>query len=236
MIDLILDVEQYDCPFVAATDDHAVSFSASHWEFDPVARETAVVMVAEASDAGSLTAGLRTLREHDNLLEWDLVSKDGSRAELETTVGETAAMAAVREFDGYVTDPFYAEDGSELWHVAFDSPRVTDDALSALERDNEFVVESREEVDDAMIGGVVRNADAAAALLDGCRSLTEVERRTLQTAVEEGYFDTPRGITLGELADRFDVSKPAASKNLRRGQRKLLERAIDAIGDLDGFP
>jgi predicted DNA binding protein len=145
-------------------------------------------------------------------------------------------MRTVRAHDGYVTEPFHTADGTELWHVGFETDSVADDALAALARDNEFTVESRERVDDAVVGGVVRNADAAAALIDGCRSLTEVERRTLETAVDEGYFDTPRGITLGELADRFDVSKPAASKNLRRGQRKLLGSVVDAIGDLDGLP
>jgi predicted DNA binding protein len=236
MIDLILDVEQSDCPFVATTAAHEVTFSASDWSFDPDARETEVVMEVESPDPGALTAALGTLRDHEHLHGCELVSKDGSRAELKTTVAETAAMRTVRKHDGYITGPFYVEDGSELWHVGFDDAAAAEAALSELGRDNEFTVESRERVDDAMIGGVVRNADAAAALLDGCRSLTDVERETLQTAVEEGYFDTPRGITLGELADRFDVSKPAASKNLRRGQRKLLERAVDAIGDLEGFP
>jgi predicted DNA binding protein len=170
------------------------------------------------------------------MTECRLVSKDGARAEIATTIPETDAMATIRDHDGTITGPFYIEDGSELWHVGFDSDRLADDALAALERNNEYAVESRERVDDEMIGGVIRNADAATSLLDGCRSLTDVERETLRTAVREGYFDTPRGITLGELADRFDVSKPAASKNLRRGQRKLLERAVEAIGELEDFP
>lgn len=236
MIDLILDVEQYDCPFVAATDDHEVTFSSSEWTFDPDAGAIDVRVMVDAADPGALTNGLGALRDHGNARECTLVSKEGTSAEVETSVAETAAMRTVREYNGHVTEPFYTEDGSELWHLGFDNGRIADDALAELERDNEFTVESRERVDDAMVGGVLRNADAAASMLDGCRSLTEVERETLRAAVEDGYFDTPREITLGELADRFDVSKPAASKNLRRGQRKLLERAMDAIGELDGFP
>ncbi|PSQ15263.1 helix-turn-helix domain-containing protein [Halobacteriales archaeon QS_8_69_26] len=236
MIDVILDVRQYDCPFVETTDEHPLSFSASHWEYDPGAARTEVRMVAEAPESGALTAGLRTLRDHPCLRSCELVSKRGTQAELDTVVDETAAMAVVQAHDGYITAPFYVEDGSELWHVGFDDDATVDEALVALEAENDFVVESREEVDEAAVGGVIRNADAASALLDGCRALTDVERATLETAVAEGYFDTPRGITLGELADEFGVSKPAVSKNLRRGQRKLLERAVDAIGDMDDFP
>jgi len=36
-----------------------------------------------------------------------------------------------------------------------------------------------------------------------------------------------------DLAAEFDVSKPAVSKNLRRGERKMVERVVDALSDLD---
>jgi predicted DNA binding protein len=51
--------------------------------------------------------------------------------------------------------------------------------------------------------------------------------------VERGYFESPRGTTLGSLADEFDVSKPAASKNLRRGQLKVARGVVDALDHLD---
>jgi len=235
MIDLVLDVRQPDCPFVETSEDHAVAFETTEWQFDADRRRLETTVRAEAATPGALTDGLRTLRAHDAVGDCRLVSKTGADAELRTTVGETAAMRTVREYDGYITEPFHTAEGSELWHVGFDDA-VAEDALAALERDQEFTVESREQVDDAMIGGMIRNADSAAALLEGCRSLTATERETLQVAVDEGYFDTPRGITLSELADRFDVSKPAVSKNLRRGQRKLLDRAVEVIGDLEAFP
>ena len=38
---------------------------------------------------------------------------------------------------------------------------------------------------------------------------------------------------LGDLAEEFDVSKPAVSKNLRRGERQMVERVVDALSDLD---
>ncbi len=70
-------------------------------------------------------------------------------------------------------------------------------------------------------------------LIEGCKDLSAVERETLETAASEGYFESPRSATLGTLAERFDVSKPAVSKNLRRGQRKMLERVVDAMSELE---
>jgi predicted DNA binding protein len=79
----------------------------------------------------------------------------------------------------------------------------------------------------------MRNVDPAISLLDGCRELSTVERETLDAAVSEGYFTTPREATLSTLAERFDVSKMAVSKNLRRGERKILGRVMDAVDELD---
>ncbi len=230
MIDLTLDVEQYDCPFIDTTDDHAVSFRASEWEFDPAARELDTRMVVDGADRGALTAGLEALCAHEHLHDCRLVAKHGDTAEIATTIHETSAMRTIRDNGGAITGPFYIEDGSERWHVGFNDAPTADDVLAELDRDNDFTVEGRETIDGVALGETIRNAEAAKGLLDAARELTDTERRTLETAVSEGYFQTPRGITLGELADRFDVSKPAVSKTLRRGQRKVLGRTVGALG------
>jgi predicted DNA binding protein len=80
---------------------------------------------------------------------------------------------------------------------------------------------------------VVQNAAAAMTLVDGCRELSDVERQTLESAASGGYFESPRQTNLGDLAEEFDVSKPAVSKNLRRGERKMVERVVDALSELD---
>jgi predicted DNA binding protein len=70
-------------------------------------------------------------------------------------------------------------------------------------------------------------------LIEGCKDLSDVERETLEAAVSDGYYENPRDATLGTLADRFGVSKPAVSKNLRRGEQKMIQRVIDAIDDME---
>ena len=142
-------------------------------------------------------------------------------------------METIRRNDGYITGPFYIENGSELWHVGFDDEGSAEGTLSELERDHEYSVVSRERVTMPRVSDVVQNAGAAMTLIDGCRELSDVERETLETAASEGYFESPRDATLGELADEFGVSKPAVSKNLRRGQGKMVERVIDALSDID---
>lgn len=58
--------------------------------------------------------------------------------------------------------------------------------------------------------------------------LSETQRETLELALSEGYFDVPRRINLGELAERLDVSDSAVSQRLRRGvQAVLLDMGLE---------
>ncbi|WP_254769363.1 helix-turn-helix domain-containing protein [Salinilacihabitans rarus] len=58
--------------------------------------------------------------------------------------------------------------------------------------------------------------------------LSEIERETLTRAIEAGYYDDPRRIEFGTLAQRLDVSKPTLSQRLRSAESKLL---LDLLGE-----
>jgi predicted DNA binding protein len=123
--------------------------------------------------------------------------------------------------------------GSELWHVEFDTREAADDALAELEIQNDFTFESREAIAFDDYFDLVRTIGPAKELIDACRELTEVERATLERALEEGYHETPRDATLATLAEVFDVSNTAVSKNLRRGEGKVVRRLVQALRELD---
>lgn len=231
MINVSMEMEQYDCPFVHASDRHEVAFSSVHCDTRP--DRTEVRMVVEAADRGALESGLSTVRSHDGVVDYELFSKVDNVAKFRTVVGPTAAMGVVNDHDGYITGPFYAEAGTETWHVGFDETDNVDSALAALERNHEFDVVGRDDTDEADLHQLVQNAGAAMTLIEGCRDLSDVERETLEAAVSDGYYESPRDATLGTLADRFDVSKPAVSKNLRRGEQKMIQRVIEAIEDIE---
>jgi predicted DNA binding protein len=231
MINVSMEIEQYDCPFVHASDDHDVAFSSVHCDAGP--RATEVRMVAEAGDRGALENSLDAVRAHREVDEYELFSKVDNVAKFRTVVEQTSAMSSVRSNDGYVTGPFYAEAGTETWHVGFDEPGMADRALAAIEGDHELEVVAREDTDEAELHEIVQNAGAAMTLIEGCKDLSDVERQTLEAAVSDGYYENPRDATLGTLAERFGVSKPAVSKNLRRGEQKMIQRVIEALDNIE---
>ncbi|WP_049998717.1 helix-turn-helix domain-containing protein [Halococcus sediminicola] len=58
-----------------------------------------------------------------------------------------------------------------------------------------------------------------------CPKMTTPQYEMLEMAVGAGYFEVPRGITLSELANSFEISDQAASERLRRGLSNILTTA-----------
>ncbi len=58
------------------------------------------------------------------------------------------------------------------------------------------------------------------------RKLTRRQREILLRAIEEGYYDFPRRVTLSELAERLGISKSYLSETLMKVESKLLPEAL----------
>ncbi|ELZ95301.1 HTH DNA binding domain-containing protein [Haloferax mucosum ATCC BAA-1512] len=60
---------------------------------------------------------------------------------------------------------------------------------------------------------------------NGVRSeLTSRQREVLETAVESGYYDIPRQISIEELATELDCSQSTVSEHLRKVESRVLTR------------
>ncbi len=56
--------------------------------------------------------------------------------------------------------------------------------------------------------------------------LTEEQYEALELAVEHGYFEIPREISLQELSEHLDISHQSLSERLRRAQKGLLHQSF----------
>lgn len=61
--------------------------------------------------------------------------------------------------------------------------------------------------------------------------LTDKQRDAILIALDAGYFDEPRGATLGEVAKALGISQPAASGLIRRGIKRL---ALSTVAEGEG--
>lgn len=57
--------------------------------------------------------------------------------------------------------------------------------------------------------------------------ISDEQCRTLRLALDNGYFEVPRGISQAELAAKIGVSPSAVSQRLRRAIRQVLQDCLD---------
>lgn len=110
----------------------------------------------------------------------------------------------------------HAEGGNQGWIATLEVPER--EALQSFrahcrERDVEFTVDRLYHADDPDEHG-------------GTYGLTPIQRETLATAYDAGYFNDPRDATVEDLAATLGVSSSAVSSRLRRGLNALVENTI----------
>lgn len=61
------------------------------------------------------------------------------------------------------------------------------------------------------------------------RVLTDTQRELVLTAIDAGYYDTPRRCTLTELAERHGIAKSTCSETLQRAEERLMKRFVEQL-------
>ncbi len=81
---------------------------------------------------------------------------------------------------------------------------------------------------------VERDVDVNVVSLRQCRDknpnqpgLTPEQYEALVTAVDRGYFEIPRQVSIQELADEFDISNQSVSERLRRASSTVLSTELN---------
>lgn len=63
--------------------------------------------------------------------------------------------------------------------------------------------------------------------------LTDRQRRAIVTAVEMGYYDTPRSCSLTDVAEEMGVAKSTCSETLHRAESTIIREYAREIPELD---
>lgn len=61
--------------------------------------------------------------------------------------------------------------------------------------------------------------------------LTPEQQEALEAALEHGYFEIPRGVSMEELADKLDISHQALSERFRRAYETLVDAELQPAGE-----
>lgn len=111
--------------------------------------------------------------------------------------------------------PFDIREGMATWEVTAPHER-----LSALgDQLDEFGISFRVEY--------VRDSAASGQLL------TDRQRELVESAVELGYYDTPRGCSLTQLADEVGIAKSTCSSTLHRAEERIVKSFVGDWEDVE---
>ncbi|ELY92310.1 bacterio-opsin activator HTH domain-containing protein [Natrialba hulunbeirensis JCM 10989] len=152
------------------------------------------------------------LGDHDLVREYDCLAQTGDRrlyaivhiADLK----DGLPYPLLFENNGVVLDATATRDGFDM-RVRFPSREsLRRYRAGCKERGIPFRLQTLSEADGAMG--------------DGASGVTDTQREALVCALELGYFDIPRQVTMDEVADELAISTQAVSTRLRRGQQNLV--------------
>jgi predicted DNA binding protein len=140
---------------------------------------------------------------------------------------ESAFCGTIMRTEAFCRSCFFQSkanpDGTVEWTLAFNKREALAELLDGMK--NEQV--------DVKILKLSSVADV--------ENLTSHQRSLVETALEEGFFDYPRRITLRELSKKMGISASTASEVLRRAERKILSsyqthETIQGLEDKVGTP
>ncbi|EMA06917.1 helix-turn-helix domain-containing protein [Haloferax denitrificans] len=125
-------------------------------------------------------------------------------------------------YEGYLPYGAFGEldNGEMTYDLLVEDRDSISDAVSLL---REFGPVSVDRITQSFSSYVVPSVTEWQSLLS---SLPPRQRELLDTALEEGYYDMPREITLKELADEVGVAKTTASQHLRKAERQIVSFVV----------
>lgn len=164
-----------------------------------------------ASEMGECVAGL------DAVLEWTVTqAEEPLRCEL--SVALPTPETVLTDHGGRIVDVT----------VDHGSARMT--VLSQDETEMQTLVDAISETYPDTSVRSVRSAETATQQprkSDPLASLTKKQRRALELAYFNGYFERPREHDTSEVAEKLGVSRQTLTQHLRAGQRKLLSVLLE---------
>jgi hypothetical protein len=171
------------------------------------AEETGVGLIEVT--APDLPAIVSAMDEQEDIVRLDLQQASEESALVEFETSEPLLLFSVQESGLPLELPITIRDGEVTVELT-----ASRDRLSAFTAQLEAF-------------GMSFDVEYVREMVNSASLLTDRQRELLDVAVEEGYYDTPRGCSLTELAEEAGVAKSTASETLHRVEEKIVKQYVE---------
>lgn len=164
-----------------------------------------------ADDIGAVAAAIDA---EETVSEVAVLHGSENRAVLEFETPNPLLLFSLQAAGVPLELPFDIRDGTATWELTVSHDRLTElgDQLEAF--------------------GLTYRVESVKRYVEPDRLLSDRRRRLLDAAVEHGYYDTPRGCTLTELAESLDAAKSSVSETLHRAEGAVIKHyVVDLVED-----
>lgn len=210
-------IEPIHCDIMANLLRIEVRLPEGHWSGDVSrARPESVLRIEETMPLGkgrgtarfSTTSDIsEELKSHDGVEE--VRDLGGNRFEVDIAQGGGGFIKPLREVGVIPQSPFEVRDGWVDWTIECSADKSRE--LIQLLRDGDIPYR------------VVSTKSS------GGRMLTSRQRMIFDSAINEGYWDTPRRITLSGLAELLGIQKSTLSVHLHKIEATIINTFIDDV-------
>ena len=149
-----------------------------------------------------LNSIIEVIKNHPSVFEFNLLEQNENRIKFNVKTKDPYLLYAVIQCGVLVNFPINVRDGYAYWRLISSRDRI--DKLLTLFEEKGVKFE------------LLRIGKAPYDLDDDATKLTLEESKVLDKAIEMGFFEIPRKISLEELANNLGKSKSALSVMLRK--------------------
>jgi predicted DNA binding protein len=175
---------------------------------------------------------LKTIRGHENTQSMDVIKSNetnhGRRKSVDLLIKGSYleyTPLQILIYEGYLPNGAFGElqNGKMGFDLLVEDRESISDTVSLLREFGTVTVERITQDFDTVI---VPSITEWQSLFE---SIPTRQRELLNTAMEQGYYEMPREITLKELADEVGIAKTTASQHLRKAERRLVSFTIKYV-------
>lgn len=167
-----------------------------------VDRETA----ERAFETDPSVAAYELLVETESRLLFDVSFVDGAMRPRDELLAEGGSVLEMWGTDGW-------------WQVRVRFP------------DRDTLVDAYDRLEASGISVDLRRVSDVSSVTGTETRLTPQQQEALEAALEHGYFEIPRGISMEELADELGISHQALSERFRRAYETLVDDELQPAGE-----
>lgn len=162
------------------------------------------VGVVEIEGGGDIPDIVQDMSGHDSVAEIDVLWTEGNEALIQFQTRRPMMLIAAKESKIPVRMPFEIRNGVGRWELTAARERLSELSTVLDQMGISYDIESVREIEPKEL-------------------LTDKQRNLIETALDMGYYDTPRESSLSEVAEETGIAKSTCSEILHRAEEKIIK-------------